>query len=472
LTSSDTAPSRSLDSAQDDKSLRVRAELEIEFTDVLANGQGVGRASGIVVFCFGPLPGERARVRIETVKQRYAVGEMLELLVESPERARPFCPVFGACGGCQLQHLAYDAQLRWKRDVVRNALLRIGGFPEVEVRETIGMSEPRAYRNKMAVVVDHRSTPPALGFYRQRSHEVVPIGACPIVAPQLDAGLAALVEQRGDSTIAAMLRGARHFVARVARATGQVVLTVTSSAAIADAQKIARSFRAKLPAVAGVGNSYGLTSENAILGRHYQLLDGEGEIEESIGGLRYRFSAASFFQINVEILERIFNLLEPWLKRPGNIIDLYCGSGTFALYFARHGWNVTGIEENRHAIAEAEANARLNQLQERARFEAGRVEQMTGVPRVARILDEADVVFLDPPRKGCEEVVLNAIAQARVRNVWYLSCDAATLARDLKFLVSNGYRLGVVQPFDMFPQTGHVETLVQLEHFEIDTRHD
>jgi 23S rRNA (uracil1939-C5)-methyltransferase len=457
LTSSDTAP----------KALRAGAELEIDFTDVLANGQGVGRASGIVVFCFGPLPGERARVRIETVKQRYAVAEMLELLLESRERARPFCPVFGACGGCQLQHLAYDAQLRWKRDVVRNALLRIGGLPEVEVRETIGMNEPRAYRNKMAVVVDHRSKPPALGFYRQRSHDVVPIAACPIVTPQLDAVLAALVEQRRDSTFATMLRGARHLVARVARATGQVVLTVTTTGAMADAKGIARSFRRELPAVVGVGNSYGPASENAILGRYYQLLDGEGEIEESVGGLRYRISAASFFQINVEILERIFALIEPWLEPPGNIVDLYCGSGTFALYFARHGWNVTGIEENRHAIAEAEANARLNELEGRARFEAGRVEQMVALPTVARTLQEAGVVFLDPPRKGCEEVVLSAIAQARVRNVWYLSCDAATLARDLKFLVSKGYRLGVVQPFDMFPQTGHVETLVQLEHFEI-----
>ncbi|MGA2761366.1 MAG: hypothetical protein ABSF08_13730 [Candidatus Cybelea sp.] len=127
----------------------------------------------------------------------------------------------------------------------------------------------------------------------------------------------------------------------------------------------------------------------------------------------------------------------------------------------------TSSNRNRHAIAEAEANARLNELEGRARFEAGRVEQMVGVPKVARTLEEAGVVFLDPPRKGCEEVVLSAIARAQVRNVWYLSCDAATLARDLKFLVSKGYRLGVVQPFDMFPQTGHVETLVQLEHFEI-----
>jgi 23S rRNA (uracil1939-C5)-methyltransferase len=440
--------------------------------DVLANGQGVGRASGVVVFCFGPLPGERARVRIETVKQRYAVAAMLELLVESPKRARPFCPVFGACGGCQLQHLAYDAQLKWKGDVVRNALLRIGGFTEVEVSEAIGMNEPRAYRNKMSAVVDHRSNPPGLGFYRQRSHEVVPIDACPIVTPQLDAVLEALVKNRGSATISPMLRGARHLVARAAEASAQVVLTITTDAPIAAAQRDAQAVRRELPAVAGIGNSYGPASENAVLGRHYQLLDGEGEIEESVGGVRYRISAASFFQINVQILERIFDYIEPWLNRPGNIVDLYCGSGTFALYFAGHGWSVTGIEENRHAIAEAEANARLNALGARARFEAGRVEQMARVPRVARILQEADVVFLDPPRKGCDGAVLSAIAQARVRNVWYLSCDAATLARDLKFLASKGYRLGVVQPFDMFPQTGHVETLVQLEHFEIDTRHD
>jgi 23S rRNA (uracil1939-C5)-methyltransferase len=464
LTSSDTAPKAA--------SLRAGAELEIEFTDVLANGQGVGRASGIVVFCFGPLPGERARVRVEMVKPRYAVAEMLELLVESAKRARPFCPVFGACGGCQLQHLAYDAQLTWKRDVVRNALLRIGGFADVEVSETVGMNEPRSYRNKMSVVVNHRSKPAALGFYRQRSHDVVPIYSCPIVTPQLDAVLAALVKNCTSATIAPMLRGTRHLVARASRATGQVVLTATTDDAMVEAQGDAHAVRRELPAVAGIGNSYGLTSENAVLGRHYQLLDGQGEIEESVGGLRYRISAASFFQINVEMLEQIFNRIEPWLKRPGNMVDLYCGSGTFALYFAQRGWNVTGIEENRHAIAEAEANARLNGLGSRARFEAGRVERIAGVPRVARILEEADVVFLDPPRKGCDQAVLGAIAQARVRNVWYLSCDAATLARDLKFLASKGYRLGVVQPFDMFPQTGHVETLVQLEHFEIDTRHD
>ncbi len=153
------------------------AELELSFTDLLANGQGVGRDGGIVVFCFGPLPGERARVRVTEVKQRYAVAELIELLSRSPDRSVPFCPVFGACGGCQVQHLAYDAQLEWKRNVVRNALLRIAGLDGIEVLRPIGMSQPRAYRNKMSLVVDHRVRPPSLGFYRQRSHDVVEIDA-------------------------------------------------------------------------------------------------------------------------------------------------------------------------------------------------------------------------------------------------------------------------------------------------------
>jgi 23S rRNA (uracil1939-C5)-methyltransferase len=457
LTNSDTAPRHGT-------TLGAGDELEIEFSDVLANGQGVGRASGIVVFCFGPLPRERARVRIAEVKQRYAVAEMLELLVESPERAVPFCPVFGTCGGCQLQHLAYAAQLKWKRDVVRNALARIGGLLDVEVGETIGMRDPRAYRNKMALVVDYRSNPPALGFYRQRSHEVVPIDACPIVTPPLDATLRQLLESRSQPGVSGMLGDARHLVARAAQSTSDVVLTVTSPRPIDGAAQLAPLVLREVPALSGLSNSYDVSSANAILGRQHRVLAGAGEIDETIGGVGYRISAGSFFQINVEVLGQIFEYMTPWLTQPGRILDLYCGAGTFALYFARHGWHVTGIEENSNAIAEAQANARRNQLDSRARFEAGRVEQRAATARMERMLREAGVVFLDPPRKGCDETVLAAIARAEVREIWYLSCDAATLARDLKFLLSKGYRLDVVQPFDMFPQTGHVETLVRLEH--------
>jgi 23S rRNA (uracil1939-C5)-methyltransferase len=219
-----------------------------------------------------------------------------------------------------------------------------------------------------------------------------------------------------------------------------------------------------LSGLAGVTNSFDLSSANAVAGRHQLLLEGEAEIEETIGGVRYRVAAGSFFQVNVEMVGRIFEYVLPWLAPPRRIVDLYCGVGTFALFFAKHGWRVEGIEENAHAVAEANANARRNALEERVRFTAGRVEQLAVGPTLAKTLRDTDVLFLDPPRKGCDELTLGAIADARVPAVWYLSCDPATLARDSKFLVAKGYRLGSVQPFDMFPQTGHVETFVQLEY--------
>ncbi|MFY9718153.1 MAG: 23S rRNA (uracil(1939)-C(5))-methyltransferase RlmD, partial [Candidatus Cybelea sp.] len=276
----------------------------------------------------------------------------------------------------------------------------------------------------------------------------------------------ALVESFTESRLGGMLRAVRHFVARAARSSGRAVLTLTSSDALPDDPGVTRSMLRELPGLAGIGNSYGLSSANAILGREYRVLAGEREIEETVGGLRFRISGGSFFQVNVEVLGRIFHFMEPALERPGRVVDLYCGSGTFALFFAHRGWNAYGTDENRHAVAEAEANALLNGLAERARFEAGRVEVLVRNERVRGTLRAADAVFLDPPRKGCEQAVLDEIAQARVQTIWYLSCDPATLARDLKFLASKGYRPGVVQPFDMFPQTGHVEILVYLKQVE------
>jgi 23S rRNA (uracil1939-C5)-methyltransferase len=451
--------------------LHAGAELEVEFGDLLANGQAVGRVDGMVVFCFGPLPQERARVRITTVKPRYAVADMVELRTTSPQRARPFCPVFGTCGGCQVQHLEYAAQLAWKREVLRNALKRIGGLEGAEVREPVGMSDPRSYRNKMSLVVDHHSASPTIGFYRQRSHDVVPIDACPIVTPQLSGYVARLGELRAAGEIDGLLHDARHLVARGARATGQAVLTVTTPEESQAAQHAAGELMSALPGLAGVTNSFELGSQNAIVGRRHRVLAGEAEIEEVIGDLRYRVSAGSFFQVNVEMVGRIFEFMESRLKNPGNVVDLYCGAGTFALYFARHGCHVFGVEENAQAIAEAQANARLNDLQQYTRFQTGRVEELVANGALETPLREAELVFLDPPRKGCDQAALEAMAEAGVPEIWYLSCDPATLARDLKLLAAKAYRLRIVQPFDMFPQTGHVEALVHLEYSDAGQRY-
>lgn len=435
-------------------------ELELAFTDLLANGQAVGRAEGIVVFCFGPLPKERARVRITTLKPKYAVADLLEIIEHSAERVAPFCPVFGTCGGCQLQHFDYAAQLAWKREVVRNALERIGGFADVMVSETIGMQFPRAYRNKMSLVVDRACE--RVGFYKQRSHDIVQIDACPIVLPRLDEQIPKINAAKGDAGTAGAFARVRHIVARTARASGNVVVTLTSDRPESALKDSAPALLGRLTGVTGLTNSYDPSGPNAILGRKQHVLAGSATIEESIAGLRYRVSAGSFFQVNVEIVERIFNHLEPRLKKPLRILDLYCGAGTFALFFAKHGATVVGIEESSQAVAEARENADLNGLQTRVRFRHGFAGDVLARPDVAAEIAGADAIFLDPPRKGCEERVLARIAARHARAVWYLSCDPATLARDLKFLAAKGYRIGEVQPFDMFPQTGHVETLALL----------
>lgn len=442
---------------------RAGAELDVTFSDLLANGQAVGRAAGVVVFCFGPLPQETARVVVTTVKAKYVVARLLGLIATSPSRAEPFCPVFGDCGGCQVQHLAYPAQLAWKKDVLRNALQRIGGFGTIDVRNTIGMTVPRAYRNKMSLVVERQpAAPPTIGFYRQRSHDVVPIDACPIVMPQLSDYVTRLGAARSNPSTAPALADARHLVARAAQATGQAVLTITTTRESRASRDAAPALLADLPGVVGITNSFDLSGENAIVGRRHRLLAGSPEIEETIHGVRYRVSAGSFFQVNVEIVGRIFEFLKPELRAQPGVLDLYCGAGTFSLFFAKHGCRVLGIEESPQAIAEARANAALNQMQARAVFHADRVERFAGSDQGRAALAGARVVFLDPPRKGSDEATLAAIASAGVAQVWYLSCDPATLARDLKFLAAKGYGLDTVQPFDMFPQTGHVEALATL----------
>ncbi|HUY10906.1 MAG TPA: 23S rRNA (uracil(1939)-C(5))-methyltransferase RlmD, partial [Candidatus Dormibacteraeota bacterium] len=240
------------------------------------------------------------------------------------------------------------------------------------------------------------------------------------------------------------------------------VLSITTERESPEVAKAASHLLERLPGTLGIANSYDPNSTNAVMGREHRNVAGATSIEETIGGVRFRVSPESFFQVNPGVVAKIFAMMRGGLAEPRRIVDLYCGAGTFSLYFARAGSTVLGIEENPHAVDEGNANAELNDLTERTRFLTARVEDAVRQPEVVAEMRRADILFLDPPRKGSDEATLGAIAAASVPNIWYLSCDPATLARDLKFLTSNGYRIGIVQPFDMFPQTGHIETLVTL----------
>ena len=450
--------------------LAIGSEHELVFTDLLANGQAVGRVDAQVVFVWGPLPDERARIRIVETKKSYAVGLLLDLLETSPHRTTPFCPVFGTCGGCQVQHLAYDAQLAWKTRVVRDALERLGGFRNVDVGPTIGMDEPRAYRNKMALVVRARDRRIDFGFYQMRSHDFVPIAGCPVVLPELDDQIAALRAVVSEPSIAETFGDVMHAVARAGKSTGESVLTLTT---VSPSEKLARAADAiasRAEGLVGLSNSFAPAGANAILGRKHRLLWGRAEMEERIPigagkTLRYRVSAASFFQINTEIVAKVFAAMSD-LEMPSQVVDLYCGAGTFSMWFAAGGARVVGIEDNPAAIREAQANAALNALAERTSFLIGRVEEALARSPACEALEKADLAFLDPPRKGCEPRALDMLSAAKVPRIWYLSCNPATLARDLARLRDGGYRLESVQPYDMFPQTGHVEALVTMRRQE------
>jgi len=434
----------------------------VEFTDLLANGQAVGRIEGLVVFASGPLPGERAKIRIVEVKAKYAVGEVLGYETKSSLRATPFCPAFGVCGGCQVQHMTYPAQLSWKEQIVRNALRRIGGFADVKVEHPVGMTFPRQYRNKMSLVVQPTASGPQIGFYQQRSHALVPIDGCPVVLPQLDADIKALKAASTTPDLAPAFNGVKHAIVRMGAASGQAVLSLTTDRQSPTIAQLAPQLARKIPGVIGVSNSFEPRNANAVLGRKMSYAWGSREMEEVIEGVRFRVSPASFFQVNSEMVGKIFRFMAPGLQAKRKIVDLYCGAGTFAIFFATRGAQVVGVEENPAAIREANMNAELNGVAATATFIAGRVEGAVANEAGKAALRDAEIVFLDPPRKGSDEATLAAISQARVRNIWYLSCNPATLARDLAYLKTQGYALGVVQPFDMFPQTGHVETFVTL----------
>ncbi|HEV3089672.1 MAG TPA: 23S rRNA (uracil(1939)-C(5))-methyltransferase RlmD [Candidatus Elarobacter sp.] len=434
----------------------------VRFTDLLANGQAVGRINGLVVFVTGPLPGERARVRVTQVKPKYAVGDVVAYEFQSEMRAKPFCGVFGVCGGCQVQHLTYPAQLAWKEQIVRSALRRIGGFADADVRRPVGMTHPRNYRNKMALVADQSTGETSFGFYQARSHALVRIETCPVVLPQLDAAIAGLYDAARAPDSRDAFAGAKHAIVRAGAASGQAVLSITTDRRSEAIKEKAPAIARRVRGVVGISNSFEPRTANAVLGRKMAYVWGKREMEETIEGVRYRVSPASFFQVNSEMVGRIFRFLSPGIAKDRTIVDLYCGAGTFAIFFAARGARVVGVEENPAAVREARENAALNGVEDRVTFVEGRVEGAVVNKDGKQALSDAEIVFLDPPRKGSDEATLDAIAAAGVPNLWYLSCNPATLARDLAYLAKRGYALGVVQPFDMFPQTGHVETLVTL----------
>ena len=450
----------------------LRKNDEITVTIERFGGEaGIAHLDGLTLFVQGALPGETVVARAQKVKSTHAFLKTLRVLTAAPGRTEPPCPYYEKCGGCVCQHMTYETSLQMKREIVQSALSRIGGL-EVEVRPVLGMDDPWHYRNKTALPVGGEKGKPTVGFYAPRSHRIIDIANCLIAREESDAVCGVLrrwmekfqVEPYNEETHRGLVR---HIMSRVSRA-GQVMVVVIATGPISHERELTAMLRAAVPGFCSLYLNINRRNDNVILGNESHLIWGEARLNDTLCGLQYALSPQSFFQVNPVQTEKLYQTALNFAGLTGNelVADLYCGAGTISLLLAKHARRVIGIEIVPQAILDAEENAKTNGVAN-AEFHAAAAEDL--LPQLVAQGLRPDVIVLDPPRKGCEEAVLRAIAEAAPRRVVYVSCDPATLARDAKILSSLGYTPAACQPVDMFCQTGSVETVILLSQQKPDT---
>ncbi|MBR0408815.1 MAG: 23S rRNA (uracil(1939)-C(5))-methyltransferase RlmD [Clostridia bacterium] len=425
---------------------------------------GIAHLDGMTLFVQGALPGETVAARAQKVKSTHAFLKTLRVLSPAAGRAEPPCPHYEKCGGCVCQHMTYETSLQMKREVVQDAMRRIGGL-DVEVQPVLGMDDPWHYRNKTTLPIGGEKGQPKIGFFAPRSHRIIDIEKCLIARPESDAAAAVLrkwmekflVEPYNEETHRGLVR---HMMTRVSRA-GQVMAVVIATGPLPHERELTAMLRAGVPGLCSLYLNVNRRNDNVILGSESHLIWGEPRLNDTLCGLQYALSPQSFFQVNPTQTEKLYQTALDFAELTGNelVADLYCGAGTISLLLAKRAKHVVGIEIVPQAIRDAEENARVNGVSN-AEFHAAAAEEL--LPQLVAQGLRPNVIVLDPPRKGCEEPVLRAIAEAAPRRVVYVSCDPATLARDAKLLSALGYRPDACQPVDMFCQTGSVETVLAL----------
>lgn len=493
------------------------------------DGNGVARTEqGYTLFVPFTLPGEVIEAKVLKSKKQYGYGKMHALQTASEHRVEPPCPIYEKCGGCQLQHYSYEAQLQWKRQHVVDSLTRIGklkvkgeparvggsgqqaaageseqqvqaigesgseqrvqkasereseqrvqaaskresGQHEVVVHPTIGMSEPWYYRNKAALPIGATEDGQLIGgFYAKGSHRIIDMDVCLIQKRPNDDVLAIVkeiarelrIEPYDEESASGVLR---HVMTRVGVVTGEVmVVLITNTSRLPRQEEWIEQLRKRIPDLKSIVHNVNDKVTNAIFGERTEVLWGSEVIYDELDGLRFAISARSFYQVNPEQTVTLYRKAVEYAALTGSeqVIDAYCGIGTISLFLARQAAHVYGVEIVPEAIEDAKRNAALNGL-DNTTFEAGAAEVV--IPRWKQEGMNADVIVVDPPRKGCDPALLETILAIKPQRVVYVSCNPATLARDLRVLEDGGYRTVEVTPVDMFPQTVHVECVAWLK---------
>ena len=428
----------------------------VQIDKLVHGGKGLTHDGSLAIFVEGVLPGESVRIQPERVKKGYAEGRLLEVVTPSPHRTDAPCPVYGQCGGCQLQHASPTAQLELKRDILAETLVRLGGLVDVAVPPLIASPDVYGYRHRARLaVVTPKGKTASLAYHEEGSHRLVPIAACPLLAPRLNEAVAHLNRAlAGSGLMAALIQEVR---LGYSVATGERVIQY-------EAERCTRRQAEGWFERVRTGLD-GLKGQVMIAGRGLQQrrwVDGETALTEQVAGLRLRCSDRSFVQANWRLNEMLVETVTDWAltgqdRAPLRVLELYAGIGNFGLPLARGGALVTLVEANPAALADARYNARVNHVG-RCRFRQGSAEAILD----ASTPGEYDFVLMDPPRTGLSKEALTGLLRLRPRRLVYLSCDSPTLARDLRVMREAGYRVTRLQGFDMFPQTMHIETLVEL----------
>ena len=441
--------------------LKKNEVIELNIDDLTVDGAGIGRYDGQIVFVQKALPSECIETKIIKAKKNYAIGLLQRILKSSSERVDPFCPVFGKCGGCSLQHLSYIDQLNYKSNYVQQCLKRIGGI-DIKRPEIIPSDNEKEYRNKASFPVAQINGEIVAGFYAHHTHRVIP-SYCAVQHSQInkvkdivvdwakEKGISAYDEKTGKGSL-------RHIVVRRS-SIGEIMTGIVSTERIIDDELIER-----LTAVKGMSSiieNINSSKGNNILGSKSTPVYGSGYINEKYGDVKFKASLNSFLQINHVQTEKLYEIALEFadVKQTDTVFDLFCGIGTISLLAAKKAKSVVGIEYVQQAVDNAIENAELNGITN-ASFLAGDAGEK--LDEAIELVGRPDVVILDPPRKGCDEALVKKLCELKPSRIVYVSCSPSTLARDVALLKEGGYVLEEIKAVDMFPQTTHVETVISL----------
>ena len=449
--------------------LLKQKEYIVDIVDIGQGGVGIGKYDGFTVFVEGGLIQDKLKVKINKSKKNYAVGDIVEIINPSPFRVSRVCDdSLKDCGGCQIQELDYQKQLDIKTNEVKQVIARIGKLNDVLIHDTIGMEKPFRYRNKAQFPIQSINNLPSIGFYKKKSHDIVETDKCviqhdindkivKIIKTYINAYNVSIYDEKSHKGLL------RHLVTKVGFTTGEVmVVLVANGSKLSYLNELTSVLKENIPGFKTLVVNINKEKTNVILGKENIIIYGDGKINDYIGDLIFEISPLSFFQVNPLQTEVLYNKALEYadLKENDTVFDIYCGIGTISLFLAQKASKVYGIEIVSDAIKDAKINAKLNNL-DNVEFYVGKAEEV--VPKMYSEGKKANVVVVDPPRKGCDEKVLDTIISMKPDRVVYVSCNPSTLARDLNYLDEHGFKCVEIQPVDMFPNTMHVECVAKLE---------